>query len=260
MVLSPDGATVYVATEQSPGGGFGGAVTPVSLRTGALGRTVSVGWRPTSLAITPDGRTLYAAIDGTYGEGEQVRHNSVTLIDTATGRVRTSLPWQAPPENLEMTPAGKTVWVVSAISDTPGTAENTVTPITVPGNRPGPSSRTSGWRNSCENEPTGATMSPDGKTLYITVISGLETFRLSLTTRRSRRTRDLAIAAMRCYRAALRGAAVTRAACRIPVLGGLARRMRRRPLTSASFPARRHAASPTLVTGKRLVPPIWLAA
>lgn len=39
-----------------------GSVTPVSLRTGTAGRPVTGGGVPVSLAITPDGRTLYATV------------------------------------------------------------------------------------------------------------------------------------------------------------------------------------------------------
>src|SRR5262249_22312715 len=129
MVLSPDGGTLYVATsdESAPAG----AVTPVSLRTGAPGRAVSVGWGPASLALTPDGRTLYGAVDGLMGEAGQVAPNRVVAIDTATDRVRASLPWRAPPCYLAMAPDGATVWVVSIVGDRWSTAENTVTPVSV---------------------------------------------------------------------------------------------------------------------------------
>src|SRR5262249_43077922 len=58
MALSPDGCTLYTAVPGSDdGSGRGAAVVPVNLQTGAAGRAISVGWQPTSLAVTPDGRT-----------------------------------------------------------------------------------------------------------------------------------------------------------------------------------------------------------
>jgi YVTN family beta-propeller protein len=178
MVLSPDGGTLYVATSDASATvtPASGAVTPVSLRTGMPGRAVSVGWEPASLAITPDGRTLYAAVDGLEGESGQVAPNRVVAIDTATDRVRASLPWQAPPCYLAMAPDGATVWVVSIVGGRSSTAENTVTPVSVVSGQPGPSFRTSGWLNDAEDQPSGVAVNPDGRALYVTVTSGLETF------------------------------------------------------------------------------------
>jgi hypothetical protein len=66
----------------------------------------------------------------------------------------------------------------------------------VASNRPGPSFHTSGWLNSgtAGHDPSGAALSPDGRTLYVTLDSGLETFHVSLAAalpggRRSRSSR-----------------------------------------------------------------------
>ena len=88
MVLSPDGTTLYIATnEDGPDGSdvLSGAVTPVNVLSGKAGNSIELGWMPSSLAITPDGRTLYAAIDGLSGIG-QLAPNTVDVIDTAAGR------------------------------------------------------------------------------------------------------------------------------------------------------------------------------
>jgi DNA-binding beta-propeller fold protein YncE len=180
MVLSPDGITLWIATnEDGPDASAAlvGAVTPVNVLTGVAGSTIGLGWLPVSLAITPDGRSLYVAIDGRSGMG-QLAPNSVTVIDTATGRVRASLPWTAGPLYLQMAPDGATVWVLS-IGTRTSTADNTVTPVNVASDRPASPFRTSGWLNSDQYDPSGAAMSPDGRTLYVTVPSGLESFRVS---------------------------------------------------------------------------------
>ena len=183
MALSPDGRTLYVTTmndDDGPGPGgvpvMVGAITPVDIHTGAAGRTIEVGWEPTSLAFTPDGRTLYAAIDGIDGESGQAAPNRVKVIDTATGRVRASIPWHVPPLYVQMAPDGKTVWVVSIVGERRSTADNTVTPIDVVSDQPGRSFRTSGWLNDDDDGPMGVAMSPDGRTLYVAVPSGLERF------------------------------------------------------------------------------------
>ena len=82
-----------------------------------------------------------------------------------------------------MAPDGKTVWVVSTTGEEETTADNTVTPVNVATDQPGPSLRTSGWLN-LQDPPSAAAISPDSQTLYIAVRNGLETFHVSLCTRR----------------------------------------------------------------------------
>jgi len=175
MVLAPDGSTLYLTEIPDSGDN---RVTSLSLRTGAPGPTASLGNRPTALAITPDGRTLYVTTSGMQGELGQVGPNSVTAIDTATSRVRASLMWKAQPMYLTMAPNGKTVWVVSITGARETTADNTVTPIDIATGQPGPSFHTSGWLNY-QDWPSAAAISPDSRTLYVAVRSGLETFHTS---------------------------------------------------------------------------------
>jgi DNA-binding beta-propeller fold protein YncE len=182
MVLSPDGRTLYTAVPGLvDGSGRGAAVVPVSLQTGAAGRAVSVGWRPAWLAVTPDGRTLYAAVDGMDAFGQSFP-NRIVAIDTAAGRVRASIPWKVPPQQLAMAPDGATVWVMSVTGDRKSTADDTVTPLSVASGRPGSSFRTAGLLNSGQNAPAGVTLSPDGRRVYVAVSAGLETFSASLQT------------------------------------------------------------------------------
>jgi DNA-binding beta-propeller fold protein YncE len=82
MVITPDGRTLYAAGQ--------GWVTPVSLATGTVGKSLTVPGAPLNLVITPDGRTVYAS-NATVGELQLV-----TPISTATGAagkpIRTSAP------------------------------------------------------------------------------------------------------------------------------------------------------------------------
>lgn len=188
MLLSPGGGTLYLAdgsTSSYPADqAYEFAVTPVNLRTGAPGGSISIDDSPTALAITPDGRTLDVATSGMEGEEGQTGPNAITVIDTATGRVRATLPWKAQPMGLVMAPTGKTVWVVSITAARESTADNTITPVSVASDQAGPSFRTSGWLNYQSDAPLWGTISPDGRTFYVTVGSlldgsGLETFRTS---------------------------------------------------------------------------------
>jgi DNA-binding beta-propeller fold protein YncE len=178
MVLSPDGGTLYLANVPNSGRY---TVTSVSLRTGQPSTIVGLDEQPTALAITPDGRTLYVTTSGAEGDGQQMGPNKVTAIDTATSRVRASLTWKAQPMYLTMAPNGKTVWVVSFTGTEETTADNTVTPVNVATDQPGPSLHTSGWLNY-QDGPSAAAISPDSQTLYVAVRSGLETLRVSLPT------------------------------------------------------------------------------
>jgi DNA-binding beta-propeller fold protein YncE len=180
MVLSPDSQTMYIASSREGNDSDStGAVTAINLRTAKAGPAISVGWEPVALAITPNGRTLYAAIDGMHGADGPESPERVVAIDTATNRITASIPWRVPPCYLAMAPRGNTLWVASTIGSRRGTADNTVTPIAVISNQPGRAFRTSGWLNEEAGSPTGLAISPDGRTLYVAVVSGLEIFRIT---------------------------------------------------------------------------------
>jgi DNA-binding beta-propeller fold protein YncE len=181
MLLSPNGETLYVAAYSNNGSNYTGTVTPINLRTGVASQVLSVGWQPTSLAITPDGHTLYTSVDGLDEPDVQVGPNRIVIINTVTGEVRGKLSWQVPPIYLQMAPSGKTVWVVSSFGVSGTTADNTLTPVDVTSSQSGPSFHVSGWLNSHQDEPSAVAISPDCRTLYVTVPSGLETFHTPLS-------------------------------------------------------------------------------
>jgi DNA-binding beta-propeller fold protein YncE len=65
LAMAPGGRTVYVLASPQGTNGNGptvpGWVTPINLSTRTAGHPVSVGYDPTSIVITPDGKTLYVA-------------------------------------------------------------------------------------------------------------------------------------------------------------------------------------------------------
>jgi YVTN family beta-propeller protein len=78
IAITPDRKTVYAASTDTPiatATNTPGMVTPVAAATGTPGQPITVGCRPSVMAITPDGETLYV-----------VNQNSgtVTPISTAT--------------------------------------------------------------------------------------------------------------------------------------------------------------------------------
>jgi DNA-binding beta-propeller fold protein YncE len=167
LAVSPDGRMIYLA--DSPA-----SIIPVSAATGKPGKPIPVSGGTTSdlvsskLTITPDGRTLFAMLIGDGGGGLP----QLARVDLRTGKET----GQAPPLYLAMAPNGATLWVASIVGDRGSTADDTVTPVSVANDRPGTSFRTSGWLNAEDDGPSGMTMSPGGRTLYVTVSTGLETF------------------------------------------------------------------------------------
>lgn len=106
VVITPDSKQAYVGNEDD------GTVTPIDLTTDTAGAPIVTGTPtgndPESLAVTPDGKTVYAAGDlgGRYG---------VVPISTATDTAGT--PIALPGAQLgqaQVSQDGKTLWVLGA--------------------------------------------------------------------------------------------------------------------------------------------------
>lgn len=105
ILASPDGRTVYVASEVA------NLVHVVDLATASIRANVLVGQRPRRFALTPDGRELWVSNELAA---------SVSVIDVASGTVTATIPFPAPkglrvedvtPVGIAMTPDGKTAVV-----------------------------------------------------------------------------------------------------------------------------------------------------
>jgi DNA-binding beta-propeller fold protein YncE len=84
-----------------------GTVTPISIATGTPGRPIRIHCCSVSIAITPDGRTVYV---GT-GAGPAC---AVVPISTATNTAGQPIPLGGrPPEEMAMAPDGKTVYIAN---------------------------------------------------------------------------------------------------------------------------------------------------
>jgi YVTN family beta-propeller protein len=104
IVVTPDGRTAYVTTDDP-------LVVPIVNATGAPGPPISVGVnrpglhdKPVALAITPDGKTAYAA---NIGSG------TVTPIATATNTPGDPIEVGVRPRAIVITPDGRTAYVVN---------------------------------------------------------------------------------------------------------------------------------------------------
>jgi DNA-binding beta-propeller fold protein YncE len=137
--MAPDG-TLYV--------GGHGVVTPISTASGKAGRAVNADGDPGSMAVTPDGRTLYVADSDT---------GVVLPISTATDRPGRPIHVESKDAGvvngagIAISPDGKTLWVLTNSGATPvSTASGTTgTPMEVSGT------------------PVAIAITPSGRTAYV---------------------------------------------------------------------------------------------
>ena len=122
IAITPDGTQAYVPYS-TPTAVFAGVINTV---TGALTQSISIGptvFLPafTQGAITPNGRSVYVTSQAS---------NSVTVIDTASNAVVTTVAVGTTPSGVAVTPDGAHVYVSNQASNNLSvieTASNTVT-------------------------------------------------------------------------------------------------------------------------------------
>ena len=125
LVITPDGKTVFVAkydsaadtaTTTAPGPG---SVATIDVKTRTKGPTeipLTVGYGPSGMAITPDGKTLFVISDTSL----------VSTIDVATRtKDPTDIDVGASPSALAITPDGKTVFITNYQSGSVSTIDVT---------------------------------------------------------------------------------------------------------------------------------------
>jgi YVTN family beta-propeller protein len=174
LLVTPNGKTLYAGASANSGGY--GMVIPISTTTGKAGKPIKAGngrsiAGSSYMAITPDGKTLYAFASGPYGPG-----NTVTPISTATNKAGKPITVGQWPGAIVVSPNGKTAYVASSGQGptgciirspqcgTPQAAKSvsaTVTPISTVTNRPG--------RAITLGHTASLTMAitPNGRTVYV---------------------------------------------------------------------------------------------
>jgi len=154
MVFSPDGSRLYVAHD-----GAAKTLSIIDTTSRTVIGTISTTPDTTDMVISADGRMLYIA-DGYY--------NRVQVIDTDTKAVVGYITLGAPsynslPGGIALSPDGKWAYVTNGIDGTVSVIDTTTrtvvgTPIVVSVSRNVAS--TMSW-------PTGITVSPDGRRIYV---------------------------------------------------------------------------------------------
>jgi len=144
VVFALDGKTAYVD---------GSEVVPINVETGTAEAAIPV--KANALAITPDGKTLYALNGESPGHG-MAASDTVTPIDTATRSPGTPISLSSVTQNyfeLLMAPNGKTLYALDQ--------QGQVTPIDTQANAAEPTVKDGeGYANDMA-------ITPDGKIIYI---------------------------------------------------------------------------------------------
>lgn len=120
--VSPDGSTVYVALSGSPIGGPGvdesklppadkkaDGIGVVSVKDLKLERIIRGGSDPEQIALSSDGKTLFATNEDT---------SQVSAIDVADGHVIGTVKVGEEPEGVNLRPDGKVIYVTSEADST----------------------------------------------------------------------------------------------------------------------------------------------
>lgn len=164
LVISPDGARVYVSMRDDlPGGESVGAVCVIDTETNTVAATIPIGLFPGGIAITPDGRQVYVSNwDSAHASGV------LSVIDTTTDTVTRAITLSGiggGPKGVAVTLDGRTAYVA-----TEGEAANLergkVTVIDTATNKITATITGSPF-------PTGVTITPDGRHAYVLDTDGL---------------------------------------------------------------------------------------
>ncbi|WP_449657594.1 beta-N-acetylglucosaminidase domain-containing protein [Streptomyces afghaniensis] len=122
---------------------------------------IAVGANPGEVVTSADGRTAYAADQGS---------NTVSVIDVAQGKVTATVPVGRVPAGLALTPDGRTLWVANY-------GDGTVQPVDTAALTAGPPVRVG-------NGPENMAITPDGRTLYVPNIKDNTVTPVDLATRK----------------------------------------------------------------------------
>jgi YVTN family beta-propeller protein len=157
-VEKPSGYKIYITNETS------GDLSVIDSTTMEVIATVPLGKRPRGIHPSPDGKTIYVALSGSPPAPPGVDESKlpppdhsadgIGVVDVATNKVVRMLKAGSDPENFDVSPDGKTIYVsnedasgISFIDIASGELTKTI---------------------KTGEEPEGVTVSPDGNLVYST--------------------------------------------------------------------------------------------
>ena len=136
----------------------GASVSSIDLSSGKS-TDIAVGANPGEVVVSADGRTAYAADQGS---------NTVSVIDVTNGKVTATVSVGRVPAGLALTPDGRTLWVANY-------TDGTVQPVDT-------TTLTAGTPVPVGSGPENMTITPDGRTLYVANIHDNTVSPVDLTT------------------------------------------------------------------------------
>ncbi|MFF4801541.1 beta-N-acetylglucosaminidase domain-containing protein [Streptomyces sp. NPDC001351] len=136
----------------------GASVSSIDLSSGKS-TALAVGANPGEVVVSADGRTAYAADQGS---------NTVSVIDVAAGKVTATVPVGRVPAGLTLTPDGRTLWVANY-------TDGTVQPVDT-------TTLATGTPLPVGSGPENMAITPDGRTLYVADIHDNTVSPVDLTT------------------------------------------------------------------------------
>ncbi|MFJ8111299.1 beta-N-acetylglucosaminidase domain-containing protein [Streptomyces sp. NPDC096132] len=136
----------------------GASVSSIDLTSGTS-TAIAVGANPGEVVVSADGRTAYAANQGS---------NTVSVIDVSDGTVTATVPVGRVPAGLALTPDGRTLWVANY-------TDGTVQPVDT-------ATLTAGSPVPVGSGPENMAITPDGRTLYVANIHDNTVSPVDLTT------------------------------------------------------------------------------
>jgi DNA-binding beta-propeller fold protein YncE len=162
MVITPDGATVYVASGLNNTNGTvcpavgpqraASIVTPIATATGKAGTPIRAGQNPGPMAITPDGKTVYVV---------STASRLVIPVRVATGTALRPIRLADRGTAIAITPDGKTAYVIGPGAPSPGPhGTGLITPIRTATN-------TALRPVKVDGDPSAIAVTPDGETAYV---------------------------------------------------------------------------------------------
>jgi S-layer protein (TIGR01567 family) len=107
VAITPDGKMVYVTNSGEDN------VSVINTCTNKVIATVPVGSSPRGLAVTPDGKMVYVANFFSNNENMMTDNGTVSVIDTDSNRVQTTVTVELGPQGVAVTPDGKKVYVAN---------------------------------------------------------------------------------------------------------------------------------------------------
>ena len=134
VAVTPDGSKVYVSCENS--------VLVIAAAANTVIAVIPVA-RPLGLAVTPDGSELY--VGNAY-------LNAVSVIDTATNTITTTIPVGIYPAGMAVTPDGSKLYVANSNANTVSVIDTATSAVAA--------------TVTVGNNPEGLAVTPDGSRVY----------------------------------------------------------------------------------------------